>query len=231
MAKSEIIKLFAKNEIDTEVALRQLKVLLATFPNLDAASWVDKELSGYDINDELPVYRKTGGSLQCDLLAYGLIANNIGLPIRPDAPDDIRDLCNNAYFRESIGALKMIIKKDGQIAFDISPDLYPFIMKYSLRPTTSILRAKKVVSRTDIMCIITAVDKRILDILLYLEKEFGVLDNLDLPTKEKSEGDIQIIQNTILNYIYVDNSITIGDENKISDSIMTVNSQTEKGKR
>ena len=51
-----------------------------------------------------------------------------------------------------------------------------------------------------------------------MEKEFGVLDELDIECSDKSDQEINEVCQKILNVIYVDKSITIGDDNKINKS-------------
>ena len=54
MAKSNIIKDLAKGNVDVETALKELKLLLLSFPNEKLQHWVNKELSGYSKDDEVP---------------------------------------------------------------------------------------------------------------------------------------------------------------------------------
>ena len=51
-----------------------------------------------------------------------------------------------------------------------------------------------------------------------LEKQFGNLDELDIDVDSKSKQEIKEITNHIYVMIYNDQSITIGDKNKIKNS-------------
>lgn len=225
MAKSKIIKQFARGEIDTEIALRQLKILLAEFPDKKFLAWVDKELTGYDKKDIIPSYRRAVGTLKGSIVNYGMHASNIGIPLGPDAPKSLREFCNSVTFYESIGALKyLIIKQDETLGVAVPPDYYPAIMKYSLTTMTAILNAQVVVSNSDIFIIFSKVNNKVLDILMLLEQEFGVLDDLDIDLHVKTEDVIKLIQNQINIFIYNDNRVTIGNDNEISDSLISVDS-------
>ena len=225
MAKSKIIKQFARGEIDTEIALRQLKILLSEFPDKNLIVWVDKELTGYERNDEIPSYRKAVGSLKGSIINYGMHASNIGIPLSPDAPKTLRDFCNSVTFYESIGALKQLtIKQDSPIGIVVPPNYYPAIMKYSLTSMTALLNAQVIVGISDVFQIFSEVNNKLLDIFMLLEHEFGVLDDLDIDLDVKTDNDISIIQNQINFYIYNDNRVTIGDENEITDSVISVDS-------
>lgn len=225
MAKSKIIKQFARGEIDTEIALRQLKILLSEFPDKKLIAWVDKELTGYEKNDEIPSYRRAVGSLKGSIINYGMHASNIGIPLSLDAPKKLREFCNSVTFYESIGALKQLtIKEDSPIGIVVPPNYYPAIMKYSLTTMTALLNAQVIVGISDVFQIFSEVNNKLLDIFMLLEHEFGVLDDLDIDLDVKTDNDISIIQNQINFYIYNDNRVTIGDENEITDSVISVDS-------
>ena len=228
MAKSKIIKQFARGEIDTEIALRQLKILLAEFPDKKLIAWVDKELTGYERTDEIPPYRRAVGSLKGSIINYGIHASNIGIPLHPDAPKNLRDFCNSVTFYESIGALKQLtIKQNDTIGIVVPPDYYPAIMKYSLITMTALLNAQVIVGNSDVFQILSEVNNKLLDIFLLLEHEFGVLDDLDIDLDVKTDNDINIIQNQINFYIYNDNRVTIGNENEITNSVISVDSDVK----
>lgn len=54
--------------------------------------------------------------------------------------------------------------------------------------------------------------------MLLLDKEFGNLDELDLDTSGKTPEELQAIADKMIVIIYNDQSITIGNENRIKDS-------------
>lgn len=61
-------------------------------------------------------------------------------------------------------------------------------------------------------------ENRLLDALLLLEKEFGILDDLDIDTTVKSPEEIQTIARQIYVIVYNDQSVHIGDGNRIKDT-------------
>ena len=62
------------------------------------------------------------------------------------------------------------------------------------------------------------IENRLLDVLILLEKEFGVLDDLDIDVESKSEDEKEGIVKQLQIIIFNDNSVTIGNGNKIKDS-------------
>ena len=228
MAKSELIKELARGKIDTEIALKQLKLLLDVFPNANIMSWVDKELTGYKQGDELPSYRKAGGSLTGTFLNHLTHATNVGIPLRPDAPKELSGFCNFVEFKESVGALKSLMESDNKgIVVNVPPDWYPLIIKYSAMSMTAILSARVNISSAAIPHIFSEIDNKVLDILMLLEKEFGNLDELDIDLSSKSEQEVTDIQKRIIVYIYNDNSISIGNDNQIEASVIASKSNID----
>jgi len=66
--------------------------------------------------------------------------------------------------------------------------------------------------------IVTYLENKILDILLYLEEQFGNLDEIDIDTGSKPDNDIKAIESHLTQIIYQDNHISIGDNNLIKES-------------
>ena len=62
------------------------------------------------------------------------------------------------------------------------------------------------------------VENKLLDILSYLEKQFGNLDELDIDIESKTPDELTQIINHIYIMIYKDNSVSLGNNNKIKDS-------------
>ena len=202
MAKSMIIKQLASGQIDVEIALKQLKVLLSDYPDKEISNWVDKELSGYKNSKELPSYRKASGTLRGSIMNYTLHATNVGIPLKPNAPEVLQEYCKTVKFVEPIGVLKsMAIDKEKEYCVTVLPDYYPLIMSNSILPMTAILDANIVFGRQTTERIVTIVENIILDVFLLLEKEFGSLDDLEIDISSKSEEQIKDISGQINLYI------------------------------
>ena len=69
-----------------------------------------------------------------------------------------------------------------------------------------------------ILNIFPKVENKLLDILRYLEKQFGNLDELDIDVDNKSEQELKEIVNHIYVLIYNDQSVTIGNDNEFNNS-------------
>ena len=83
---------------------------------------------------------------------------------------------------------------------------------------TALLNATVEFSQTQVKNVFSRVENAVLDVLLLLEKEFGNLDDLDIDLTSKSNDEIQNIASNIMILLYNDNSIAIGDNNRMKDT-------------
>ena len=137
-------------------------------------------------------------------------------------PEDLQDSLLTIQFRESVDSLYKLLEdsttKKGQLGKIVPADLFPSLALFNQDPYMIITSARVVFDAQSIKRIFAAIENRLLDILILLEKEFGNLDELDLDCSSKSEDDIKMISDRIAVIIYNDMRVTIGDNNKIKDS-------------
>lgn len=217
MAKSKIIKELANSSIDTTTALKRLKILLLSLNKPELDNWVNCELNGYKNIDDVPDYRRFRGQVTANFIignAYKMMTyTNTPLPTT-NLSDEIKDIIEEGVFNEGISAIKEM--EGNELGKSIPPEIYGALTKGT--NITSITSASAKISKTAPTEIISSVETKILEILCILEKEFGILDELDIECSDKSEQEINEVCQKILNVIYVDKSITIGNDNKISKS-------------
>ncbi len=232
MAKSKIIVELANSSIDTLTALKRAKVLFSELQNKELLDWITNEITGYSDVQKLPAYRIVQGSLRGSYFK-GSIANhmkwtNVSIPIG-DMPKDIADELLNVYFTESVDALNSLLencKDNNKLCKPLPADLFPTIANYNHDPYMMIIAAQVEAGTHHILNIFSIIENRLLDALLLLEKEFGNLDNLDLDISKKTEDEIKSINNQLIVIVLQDQSIRIGDNNKIKDSqIETANNE------
>lgn len=231
MAKSKIIKDLANGSTDTFTSLKRAKILCASLKDNEILNWINYEISGYPSEVILPDYRIVSGDLFGTFIR-GLPSryatyNNVSIPLG-NMPNKIRDQLLKIEFRESIRALKGAYEssKNGKdIAKNIPADLYSGITKFNNDPFMTIVSAYVLFLPEKIENIFSIVENKLLDILLLMEKEYGMLDELDIDISQTDNLKNQTIINEIKLIIY-DNSITIGNDNKIKDSDITVNTDS-----
>ena len=224
MAKSTIIKELANSSIDTATALKRLKVLLSNFDRPELMSWVNNELTGYNDTNEVPPYRKSTGQLKGSFIignsSQMMKYTNTPLPL-VGLSEEARAAVEDVNFVEGITAIRDMIGQS--INKPIPPETYGYIKRGT--NITSILSARVDIRQSAPQEIISAVENRVLDTLFLLEKEFGNLDDLDIDCTSKSKEELDAVSQKIINIIFWDdNSITIGDHNKISKSEISTQS-------
>lgn len=225
MAKSQIIKDLANSSIDTMTALKRAKVILSEFDNEDIMNWINCEIAGYPEDASLPNYRITQGHIVGSYfkgsMANCMVFENVSIPLG-EMPDEYQEKILNIQFRESVNALNHLlnnsIKNNENIYQNIPADFFPAIAKYNNNPNMIITSAKVHIGSQIINDIFSIIENKLLDILILLEKEFGNLDKLDLDTTSKTPEELQTITDKIVVIIYNDNSVTIGNDNKIKNS-------------
>ena len=223
MAKSMIIKDIANGTIDTTTALKRAKILFAELDNAELLNWVNYEISGYPVDANLPDYRIERGALKGTYFKGSIAShikwNNVSIPLGK-MPADVIDELLSVPFYDGVSALKQLVENsdNGQLARPIPADLFPFIAKYNNDPYMNIVTARVVVSTHCVTNMFSVIENRLLDALLLLEKEFGILDDLDIDTTVKSPEEIQTIAKQIYVIVYNDQSVHIGDGNRIKDT-------------
>jgi len=217
MVKSKLIKDFARNTIDLESALKQLKLLLVDLNKKELVDWVNYELQGYPENVEIPSYRTHSGSLKGTFLNFNTQCKNVPIPLKTDTPGEIKEYTEKVRFKESISSLKRLQLGKGQVELSLPGNLLPSIQMCSAVSMTYLMSASIQISDIAITEILSTVENKIMDIFIALEEEFGPLDNLEIDLSNSDDNDIQKTQKIIYNIIY-DNHIEIGDNNKIKNS-------------
>ena len=226
MAKSKIIKDLANGTISTHTALMRTKVLLQEFDNDSLLDWVNCEIEGYPDSAQLPKYRRIKGVLRGSYfegsIAVHIKYTDVSLPLGTLTTEQ-KDAILTTNITQGIEALKELISKNGEgreseIAKPIPADFFGLIALANNNMGMIIQSARVVLSTPDLYGIFPRVESKLIDILSYLEKQFGNLDDLDIDITSKSQEDIEGISDHIHMIIYNDFSVTIGDKNKINGS-------------
>lgn len=211
MARSKIIVDFVQNDIPLSQMLLRLKTLVFELQNDEIIRWLNCEINGYTDKDIVPSYRNIQGSVKCDIMHGYRIMQNAFLPLQCDDPY-IQEIIMN-HFKESTSAIeKMIEKNEGSFMTVIPAGAYPYLQEYV---NGYVQNAKVIYAPYHFADIYASIKNKVLDILLLLEQKCGNLDSYDLNLTDTKK---QEVISLILNIIFQDNSITIGDKNKIENS-------------
>lgn len=213
MAKSKIIKALANNEISMETALNRLLIIASDLDNDSLADWAAAELHGYSKGMDIPEYRKKKSMhFTYSGINGGFQVTNIPFTYL----EIIAEHDENAFdvpIIDSVSTLKGFIDNSDKQSYCRD---YTYLNGYVYERTgiqcTSILQR---VPLNFLQNILSEIKTRLLRILIKLDKEYGCLDDLDVDTSTKSPEEIAAINKVVNNYVFIDNSITVGDNNKI----------------
>lgn len=216
MAKSKIIKELANNQISMEVALQRLMIIASDLGNEELLAWAEAELQGYSQQDTLPEYRK----IYSTYFLYSGINGSFKVNSCPFTFVDVLaeklpDIYN-VPIMDSISSLQDFIDNSD---------------KQSYRRDFSILNGY-ILQRTGIQCtsiyqtvplnflhrIMSKIKTTLMNVFLKLDKEYGCLDGLDVDITAKTPDEVEAINKVVNNYIFVDNSVNVGDKNKLKGS-------------
>lgn len=219
MAKSNIIKNFINSNMDINTAFQNLMAILYCLEDENLINWANKELSGYDSINELPEYRKLKGRVMASYIVGNMKYSNAPFIIS-HLDDDIQENLININLYSSISTLEeMKNKGESRIGKPIPPEFYILLQENT---NAHIIEASVNTDLSSINDVISKVRVKILKTLLFLEKEFGNLDELDIDISIKNKEELKNIVQHIHFNLY-DNSIKIGDGNKIKGSNITTN--------
>lgn len=232
MAKSKTDKTTKRSKIIVEIAngskkltdaLFELKILLSDLGSLEVVSWIDSELKGYETDEKIPEYRKFGGVLCGNIeqsVLGSIVQRKMAIPIKVDRLDFRR-----RYLRENITEIENYAeeKEQGEITIPVDIRIANQIAALKLNEFTQIVSAWFKIPPSTYTTIINAVRSKILDILIMLEKKYGNLDDYTIDFGKEDER-VEVSQ-LVVNIIHNDNSISIGDNNKISKSEIGENSE------
>ena len=198
MTKSKLIRDIAEECISLESALLSLRVFTFSLKNSELQKWIENELRGYKIDDEIPQYRKDISYS----IRYSGINRNFTVKSAPLSESFFTDEIKN--FLRARQITNGTIERN--LSIEMSYDLIEFApMVYSASKCgIQCYTLEQVVNKASLENILNNVKIMLIDILLDLESKFGELDQLDIDVKHISSEELQTVNETLLDKIYYD---------------------------
>lgn len=216
MAKSTIIKELANNQISMEVALQRLMIIASDLENEELSAWAEAELHGYSQSDALPEYR----NIQSIHFVYSGIngsfkVTNCPFTFTSVLEEKLSDIYN-VPIMDSVSSLQNFVDNPDRQSYrrDFSM-LNGYVLQRTGIQCTSIYQT---VPLNFLQKILSQIKTILMNVFLKLDKEYGCLDDLDVDTTEKTPEEVEKINEVVNNYIFIDNSINVGDRNKLKGS-------------
>lgn len=216
---SEIIKELVVPDKSISSPLLKTKVLANKFDNDDLINWVNKELVGYRVEDNIPDYRVYICNLEGDYINGNMYYKNqtlstVGLDSK------LVEYLSRIEFNQSISSLESMIKecKSEKLIVKLSAEIKNTIannIRSMGNPYFNLINVHQITTITFVNEIISNVRNKLLDFMLKVENEFGSITKIeDLTNKSK---EIQTIMNhTIINNTGDGNVVNTGDESSIN---------------
>lgn len=210
MAKSNIIKELVNGKDNIEDALNRLLVIAYEIDNEKLVEWVKHELNGYPDDANIPEYREC----ICANFIYTGIKGNLKIE---NAPLMLQNILEKDSYEKIIklNLTQGITSTPKQDVYKDCTYLADFVYE---NDRTNYISISQIIPRYTFENIRGQIKTILIEIMLKLEKEYGNLDSLDIDTSSKTKEEIEAINTTVINYIFNDNSITIGNDNNIKNS-------------
>lgn len=198
MAKSQLIKDVATNQITVEETLQRLLIITDDLNIVEMKEWIKGELNGYSNVEMLPDYRKkVGNRIIYSGINGRLQITNQPLPIS-FIPEEMRDVVLNPKIKESISSIEKTLLDESEIGIDLTYLAGAIYNKtgvhcYSIFQNYSLMSLSEITSN---------VKNKALLMLLDLEKEFGNLDSLDINDSDITEEKVERIKNSVNEIFY-----------------------------
>lgn len=189
MAKSQIIRDLADDNVPLEKSLNRLFVLASDVSNEQLAQWAEKELNGYKANDELPEYRKTKGLH----LTYTGINGNFqvtNVPLQLDwLGSNYKDLISEIKMYDGIRFINDLSSSEENPKRDLS-GLAGEISRIT-NGVVQCVSVYQVIPKAFLQSICSTVKSIMIVALLDLEKKYGTLDSLGIEISERQKVQLE----------------------------------------
>lgn len=215
----ELINKISEGKISLTDILIQTKVLAFQLKNDELKTWINNELNGYEDVDTLPSYR----TLSCEIT--GTISNgyrratNYPIPLL-GIDEDLKEIIKTINLYQSISAIDSLVKegKNSKMSINVSADFYQYLSQ-DFDNGYQIEYARKEISSSQIVQVLTSVKSKLLDFLLELNEAFGEESIKNLSEgKEKDE-----VSSLFKSAVFGNNTtIIVGDGNSQKVTIKDV---------
>ena len=200
MVKSQIIKDLAQDKITIESALRRLLVISYELDNSELQKWIENELNGYTNNSIIPDYRK---NVTYMIMYSGYNASTLirQQPLSKSYFDkELQDIIKTRVIKDGVNILENSIKSKSEIIFNLID--FAGVVSHNSGGLIRCIRLEQIISKTTFLQILSNVKTKLIQLLLELEKEFDLLDDLDIDLSDKSKDELREVNDKITNKIY-----------------------------
>lgn len=213
MKRSKIIIELIKDEINVVQAMDILNLLLQDLTDKKIKKWLDYEINGYENDKDVPKYRIQKANVVGDYISGRLKCSGKDIPLKPEYIEDYSKVIITAPVSQ-IMQLSIAEKESKEHCLAIP--LHPVLAQQISLVNGEVISARRELSIYSHTNLLALIKSKVLKIFVELEKKYGNLDNyyIDFSNKRIEK---EIVKD-ITNIIYTDNSVHMGNDNKIEKS-------------
>lgn len=207
---NEIVDILSSTDGVLSEALIKTKVLLHRIGHKDLVTWVNKELNGYDDEDDLPDYRIVGAQILVNATNGAYEANSQHVPLG-HLDEGYRNRLEKGIMPQSLAIIEeFTANKEGSLQSHIPMEMYALLSE-KLANGYMVQKAWCEIPMASASNILMQVRSRLLDFVLELSSEFSAATT-DEEIKDKANN--FDAANLFNHTIFGDNTtIVVGSEN------------------
>lgn len=214
--RSKIIKDLIMDNINVLQAMQSLDLILEDIEENEIKKWVNNELNGYHENIDLPKYRKTHAMLIGNVQVGYSLYKNINIPLSD--PQAI-EMFTKIEVKEPVSKIIQMAKAENESKeHSLLLEVNTILVNHYQQTNGDVISAYRKLSLYAYNSILAMIKDKLLEIFKLLEKNYGNLDELYIDFSDKSKKDDVLKE--LCNIIYNDNSINIGDNNQLKNSVV-----------
>lgn len=214
--RSKIIKDLIMDNINVLQAIQSLNFILEDIENEEIKSWVNNEINGYEDEEAIPDYRIVNSSLIGNVQVGYSLYKNINIPI---IDKEAYALFSNVKICEPLSIVIQLAKAEIESKeHSLLLETNPIIVNQYQQTNGSVISAYRRLSVYSYNNILAIIKEKLLNVFKVLENSYGNLDELYIDFSDDSKK--QKVIEKLESIVYNDNSISIGDNNKIEKSIV-----------
>lgn len=213
--RSKIIKDLIMDDINALQAMHSLDLMLEDMDKSEIKNWVNNELNGYQKKDDIPQYRKINAVLMGNVQFGSRLYKNMNIPL-----SDIEaiKMFNQVEIRDPISKIIQMAKAENETEEHCLLLVANTILVNHYQETNGdVISAYRKLGLYAYNNILAVIKDKLIEVFKLLEKNYGNLDKLYIDFSDNSKKDIIKELGTI---VYNDNSINIGDNNQLKESIV-----------
>ena len=213
MKRSKIIIELVKDEINVVQVMNILYLLLEDIPDQKIKKWLNYEINGYKKDKDVPTYRILNANIKGTYIVGNLKVTNHDIPLKPEYVGEYAQFIVTSPISE---ILQLSIAEKESKEHNLKISLHQLVAESISLVNGNIISARQELSIYAYTNLIALIKSKVLKILVELEKRYGNLDNyyIDFANIKEDKEIVSVINNII----YTDNSLHIGDKNKIESS-------------